>query len=49
MDYETARQFADSWGLLFLFALFFCFVGFVFRRGSRDVYEEHAKIPFKED
>ena len=49
MDYETMRQFADSWGLLALFVFFVGVVVFTFRPGSRKSADEAAKIPLKED
>lgn len=49
MDYETMRQFADSWGLLALFLFFVGVVIFTFRPGSRKSADEAAKIPLKED
>ena len=49
MDYNEFRHFADSWGLLYLFAVFIAVIAFVFRPGSRRRYEEAARIPLKED
>lgn len=49
MDYSTFREFADSWGLLYLFALFVGVIFFTFRPGSRSRADEIAQIPFKED
>ena len=49
MDYETLRQLADSWGLLYLFVLFVAIVLFTFRPGSKAAAEDIAQIPFKED
>ena len=37
MDYETMRQFADTWGLVALFVGFVGIIAFVFRPGSRSV------------
>jgi cytochrome c oxidase cbb3-type subunit 4 len=45
--YDTLRQIADSWGLLAMFVFFIGIVLFVFRRGSKQRYEEAAKIPLK--
>lgn len=47
MDYDTLRHFADSWGLVFLLAVFVAAVGWAFRPGSS--YETHAGIPFRHD
>ena len=49
MDYEQLRQFADTWGLLYLFILFLCIIAFVFRPKANKKYEEDAKIPLRED
>jgi cytochrome c oxidase cbb3-type subunit 4 len=49
MDYETFRHFADSWGLVFLFAAFVAAVAFVLRPGAKKHYDEAARIPLKED
>jgi len=49
MDYSTFRQFADSWGLLYLFVLFIAVILFTFRPGSKKTAEEVAQIPFRED
>ena len=49
MDYSTLREFADSWGLLYLFVLFVGVILFTFRPGSQKQADENAQIPFKED
>ena len=49
MDYSAFRQFADSWGLLYLFLLFVGVIAFTFRPGSKKTAEEIAQIPRKED
>lgn len=49
MDYNIFREFADSWGLLYLFLLFVGVILFTFRPGSKATADEIAKIPFKED
>ena len=49
MDYNLFREFADSWGLLYLFALFTGVIFFTFRPGSRQRADDIAQIPFKED
>jgi cytochrome c oxidase cbb3-type subunit 4 len=48
MSYEAMRQFADSWGLVFLVVVFAGVVIFVFRPGSRARYDDAASIPFKD-
>ena len=49
MDYNTFREFSDSWGLVYLFLLFVGVIAFTFRPGSRKVADEIAQIPLKED
>ena len=49
MDYNTFRELADSWGLLYLFALFVGVIIFTFKPGSKKQADEIAQIPFKED
>lgn len=49
MDYSTMREFADSWGLVYLFVLFVGVILFTFRPGSHKQAGENAQIPFKED
>ena len=47
MDYNTLRHLADSWGLLAMFAFFIGVAIFVFRPGSKKLYDEAARIPLK--
>ncbi|MDE0304304.1 MAG: cbb3-type cytochrome c oxidase subunit 3 [Albidovulum sp.] len=47
--YSALRQFADSWGLVFLTAAFVAIVVYTFRRGSRDLHRDCADIPFRND
>ena len=49
MDYNTMRELADSWGLLYLFVIFVGVIFFTFRPGSRKQADENALIPLKED
>ncbi len=49
MDYTAFREFADSWGLLYLLAMFIGIIIFIFRPGSKEIAEEIAKIPLQED
>ena len=49
MDYETMRQMADSWGLLYLVISFVAIIAFTFRPGSKKTAEQIAQIPLKED
>ncbi len=47
--YSITRQFADSWGLLFLFLFFVGAVLFAFRPGSRETHKDIANIPFRNE
>ena len=47
--YTAMRQFADSWGLLFMTLFFIGVALFVFRPGSRKGADEAARIPLKDD
>lgn len=49
MDYSTLRQFADSWGLLYLVVVFVGVIFFTFRPGSKKLAQDNANIPLKED
>ncbi|MDT0574943.1 cbb3-type cytochrome c oxidase subunit 3 [Croceicoccus sp. F390] len=47
--YETARHFADSYGLIFLAGVFVLLCAWVFRPGSRRHYDDAAMLPFEDD
>ena len=47
--YSLMRQFADSWLLLVLFLIFVGVIVWVFRPGSRKVYEDTANSIFRND
>ena len=47
--YTAMRHFADSWGLVFMFAVFIGVVLFMFRPGEKKSADEAAQIPLKED
>ena len=49
MDYNTIRDTADSWGLVYLLVLFVGIILFTFRPGSRKASDDAARIPLKED
>ncbi len=49
MDYDTARHFADSWGLIFLGLVFAVCIAWVFRPHARDHYNDAANLIFDED
>ena len=47
MTYNLLRHLADSWGLLVMLGFFLVAVAFVFRPGSRHLYDEAARIPLQ--
>ncbi|MDN2567580.1 cbb3-type cytochrome c oxidase subunit 3 [Aquibium sp. A9E412] len=49
MDYNTMREFADSWALLAMFVFFVGVVLFAFRPGSKKQADEAARIPLKDE
>jgi cytochrome c oxidase cbb3-type subunit 4 len=49
MDYDTFRHLADSWGLLYLLAVFLVAVAAALRPGARKKHAEAARIPLRED
>ena len=49
MDYSSLRNFADSWGLVYLFLVFVGVILFTFRPGSKKQADENANIPLRED
>lgn len=48
-DYTFMRQFADSWGLLYMFLVFLIVLAITFRPGSRKFYEKQAQIVLEEE
>ena len=49
MNYETFRHLSDSWGLIYMVAVFVIVALFVFRPGSKKQYEDAGNIPLKRD
>ena len=47
--YTAMRHFADSWGLVFLLAVFVGILFFTLRPGGKKAADEAAQIPLKED
>ena len=47
--YSLLRQFADSWMLILMTALFLGVVAYAFRPGSRKVQDEAANSIFRND
>ena len=49
MFYDALRHFADSWGLVYLFAVFLSVTAFMLRPGAKDRARDAALIPLKND
>ena len=49
MSYEILRQFADSWGLLYLFVVFIGVIVYLLRPAAKQQAKDAAQIPFNED
>ena len=47
--YDMLRQFADSWGLVYMVAIFFAVVFFIVKPGARSSALEAARIPLDDD
>ncbi|PID35575.1 MAG: CcoQ/FixQ family Cbb3-type cytochrome c oxidase assembly chaperone [Rhodobacterales bacterium] len=47
--YSIFREIADSWVLLAMFLFFVGCILWVFRPGSRKVYQDTADIPFRHE
>jgi cytochrome c oxidase cbb3-type subunit 4 len=45
LHYDTLRHFADSWGLLFMMAIFIAAIVIVLLPGARQSAERAARIP----
>lgn len=49
MNYDDLRQFADSWGLLYMVIIFLAVIAYTFRPGGRKSADDAAAIPLKGD
>lgn len=49
MTYESVSHFAQTWGLIYLLAMFVIVLVYVMRPGARKKFEDAARIPLKED
>ncbi|MEQ1901474.1 MAG: cbb3-type cytochrome c oxidase subunit 3 [Devosia sp.] len=47
--YDALRQFADSWGLVYMLGIFLVVLALIFRRGAKDSALEAARIPLDDD
>jgi cytochrome c oxidase cbb3-type subunit 4 len=48
VTYDTAAQFAQTWGLVFLFLLFLAAVGYALWPGNRSKFARAARLPLDE-
>jgi cytochrome c oxidase cbb3-type subunit 4 len=48
MTYDSLRHFADSWGLVYLFAVFIGVGLFLLRPGARQRARDAAMIPLRD-
>lgn len=49
MSYEALRHFADSWGLVFMGAVFLVLIGWTFRKGAAHRHRDAAYMIFDRD
>ena len=49
MNYHIFREFADSWALLVMFALFVGVIVWASRPGSKEMHRDTASIPFRHE
>jgi cytochrome c oxidase cbb3-type subunit 4 len=49
VQYDTLRHFADSWGLLYMFAIFLAVTLFLFRPGAKEHAMMAARIPLRDN
>jgi cytochrome c oxidase cbb3-type subunit 4 len=47
--YQAATDFAESWGLYLMLAVFVAFAAWPFRRAARDHNDAAANVIFKDD
>jgi len=47
--YDAMRQFADSWGLLYMFLVFLAVIAFVLRPGAKQHAQRASRIPLDDD
>ena len=49
MDYHQMREFADSWGLVFMALVMVGILGWTFRPGSKAAQDDASRIPLRDD
>ena len=47
--YSFLRELADSWALLILTLIFLGVIAWAYRPGSRELHEDAADVPFRND
>lgn len=47
--YDQMRQFADSWGLIYMMGIFIIVVFLAFRPGAKRFYDKQSRIPLDEE
>ena len=47
--YESLRHFADSWGLVYMMAIFIGVFALIVRPGAKSRAQEAARIPLDDD
>lgn len=49
MDYATIASFAQTWGLVYMVALFVGVLVYAFRPGAKKKFDDAAQMPLRED
>jgi len=49
MDYETAANFAQSWGLVYFVLLFVVVFAYAYWPRNKSTFDRAANMPFNED
>lgn len=49
VTYDMLRHFADSWGLVYMMAIFLAVAVMIIRPGARGKAIDAAQIPFKDE
>ncbi len=49
MDYTTLAEFAQTWGLVYMVAIFIGVLIYALRPGAKKTFDRAARIPLKED
>ena len=49
MTFDSVSRFAQTWGLIYLLAMFVVVLVYAMRPGAKKKFEDAARIPLKED